>query len=89
MKTSIAITLIVTGVLLVMTPALSDYWYQRNVVALLSQPAVNRVTLEGKMEDTYRLGCWFTGSAMVGVAVLCSISRKRGVPEESLTATAV
>lgn len=56
-----------------MTPALSDYLYQRNLVALLSHPDVQSVNLAGKMGDLYRIGCWLTGSVMVGIAVLCSL----------------
>ena len=72
MKTPVAITLIIIGGLLVMTPALSDYLHQRNVVVLLSAPGDQRVVLGGEMGDLYRFGCWLTGSVMVGVAVFGS-----------------
>ena len=73
MKTPVAVTLIVIGGLLVMTPAFSDYLYQQSVVALMSHPGVQSVNLDGKMGDLYRIGCWLTGSGMVGIAVLCSL----------------
>jgi len=73
MKTPIAVALIVMGALLVMTPALSDYLFQRNTVELLSRPGVVNVSLAGQMSEIYRLGCWLTGSAMIGVAVLGSL----------------
>jgi len=73
MKTPVAVTLIIMGGLLVMTPALSDYLYQRSLVALMSQPGITSVNLDGKMGDLYRIGCWLTGSVMVGVAILGSL----------------
>ena len=87
MKTPIAVTLIIMGALLVMTPALADYLYQRNVVALLARSGVNSVTLAGQMGDLYRLGCWLTGSGMVAVAVLCSLFVRRQTQEHATLAT--
>lgn len=72
MKTPVAVTLIIMGALLVMTPALADYLHQRNLVALLSHPGITSANLEGRMGDLYRFGCWLTGSVMMGVAVICS-----------------
>lgn len=72
MKTPIAITLIIMGTLLVMTPALSDYLYQRNIVELITSTGGERAVLVGQMTETYRFGCWLTGSCMVAVAVLAS-----------------
>ena len=79
MKTPIAVALIIMGGLLVMTPPLSDYLYQRNVVAVLSDFAgeTGTVTLDGKMGSGYRMGCWLTGSIMIGVAVICSLPVRR------------
>ena len=77
MKTPIAVALIIMGALLVMTPALSDYLYQRNVVDLMSRPGVVNVSLAGQMSEIYRLGCWLTGSAMTGVALLGSLFFRR------------
>ena len=77
MKTPIAVALIIMGALLVMTPALSDYLYQRNVVDLMSRPGVVNVSLAGQMSEIYRLGCWLTGSAMIGVGVLGSLFFRR------------
>ena len=75
MKTPLAITLVFMGALLVMTPAISDFFYQRNVIALMSsQTGVSSVVLQGQMSQIYRFGCWLTGSGMVGIAVLCSMA---------------
>jgi hypothetical protein len=80
MKTPIAVTLIVMGALLIMTPPLSDYLTQRNLVAILSRPGITSANLEGKMDDLYHFGCWLIGGAMIGVAVLCSLScRKKDI----------
>jgi hypothetical protein len=81
MKTPIAITLIILGALLVMTPAVSDFLYQRNVVAMMSKPGVTSVTLVGQMSQWYRLGCWLTGSVMVACGILCSLSRRKHADE--------
>jgi hypothetical protein len=77
MKTPIAVTLIIMGALLVMTPALADFLYQRNVLALMARSGVTSVTLAGQMSELYRFGCWLTGSGMVGIAVLCSLFIRR------------
>jgi hypothetical protein len=85
MKTPIAVTLIIMGALLVMTPVISDFFYQRNVVALLNRSGVTQVTLQNQMTAYYRFGCWLTGSAMVGIAVLGSgFIRTRRAEHESL-----
>ena len=76
MKTPVAMTLIIMGALLIMVPAQADYMYQRNVIELLSQTNVTSVNLIGQMGDLYRIGYWLTGSAMVAIAVLRSLSKK-------------
>ena len=77
MKTPIAVTLIIMGALLVITPALADWLYQRNVIALLASGNIERVTLAGQMSNLYRFGCWLTGTGMVSIAVLCSVFLRR------------
>jgi len=85
MKTPIAITLIIMGALLVMTPAIADFFYQQNVVALMARSGVTGVTLAGQMSEIYRFGCWLTGSGMIGIAVLFScFPRTRGAVYESM-----
>ena len=86
MKTPIAVTLIIMGALLVMTPAISDVFYQRNVVSLMERSGVTSVTLAGQMSDIYRFGCWLTGTGMIGIAVLLAVfTRGREVQHERLT----
>ena len=70
-----------------MTPALADFLYQRNVVALLETSHFERVTLAGQMSELYRFGCWLTGSGMVGVAVLCSLFSRKQTNEHASLAT--
>jgi hypothetical protein len=73
MKTPIAVALIIMGGLLIMTPAFSDFLYQKNVVELMSRPGVVNVSLPLHMSDIYRFGCWLTGTGMIGVTVLGSL----------------
>ena len=55
---------IIMGALLVMTPAISDFFYQGNIVALMARSGVTSVTLAGQMIEIYRFGCWLTGTGM-------------------------
>jgi hypothetical protein len=71
------------GALLVMTPAMADYFYQRDLVALMSRPGITSVNLDCKMGDLYRIGCWLTGSAMIGAAILCSLAIGRPPAEQA------
>src|SRR5579884_1817303 len=86
MKPAIAVTLIIMGSLLVMTPAVSDYLFQRSLVDVLnSHPQFYNVTLDGKMGTLYRFACWLTGTAMIGVAIVCSVYvRKEPVEAKGL-----
>ena len=85
MKTPVAVTLIIMGALLVITPAIADFFYQRNIVALMARSGVPGATLAGQMSEIYRFGCWLTGSAMIGIAVLFSrFPRTRETQHESL-----
>jgi hypothetical protein len=87
MKTPIAVTLIIMGALLVITPALADVLYQHNVVALMGRSGVTGVTLAGQMSEPYRFGCWLTGTAMVGVAVFSALFSRRQTHEHASMAT--
>ena len=73
MKTPVAVTLIIMGALIMITPAISDYLFQLNVVTLLIKTGAPTATREGRKSDLYRIGCWATGLGMVGVAVMCSL----------------
>jgi uncharacterized membrane protein YjgN (DUF898 family) len=85
MKTPVAVTLIIMGGLIVMTPVISDYFYQQNLVAVLNHGATS-VNLDGKMDDLYRIGCWLTGSVMIAFATFCSIFAGKATEPENLAA---
>jgi len=72
-ETPVAVTLIIMGALLIMTPAISDYLFQRNVVALMTHTGFTSVNLDGKMRDLSRFGCWLTGTLMIVIAVRRSL----------------
>lgn len=77
MKVAVALTLIVMGTLLILTPPISDFLHQQNVVALMTKPGITNVLLLGEMKENYRFGCWLTGSGMIAVAVLGSLLKGR------------
>lgn len=83
MKTPIAITLIIMGSLLVITPVASDYMQREQVKDALGKPGVSTVSLEPSLGELYRLGCWFTGSAMVAAAVVYSRRSEPGISPAS------
>jgi hypothetical protein len=65
MKTSVAITLIVVGALLVAAPILSDYSHRAQVAAALNHSATSSVSLQPVLSEEYRFGCWLVGGAMM------------------------
>jgi hypothetical protein len=72
-KPSIVIALIIVGGLLVVAPAVSDYFYRADLVRIMQHPGTVQVNLEGKMEDLYRVGCYALGCAMIVIAVRLAI----------------
>jgi len=87
MKTPVAVALIIMGTLIIITPAISDYLFQLNVTTLLIKTGAPNVTIEGRMSDLYRIGCWATGLGMVGVAVFCSIAAGQASTRQETVAT--
>ena len=87
MKTPVAVTLIIMGSVIIITPAISDYLFQVNVVTLLAKTGAPTVTLEGRMSDLYRIGCWAAGLGMVGVAVFCSLVEGHASVRQETVAT--
>ncbi len=77
MKAPVAMTIIVTGTLLLLAPAGADYLYQRNVVALRTQAPGAEVKLIERLNNWYRFGCWFPGSLMIILGVISSIAVAR------------
>lgn len=83
MKTPVAITLIIMGTLIVIAPVISDYFFQRNLVELMSRPGITSVNLDGKMTDLYRIGCWGMGGAMILIAIVFSLATGQSESERS------
>jgi len=86
MKSSVAITLIVVGALLVMLPPVSDYLYTAKVAEALSRPGVTSVDLDGKMGDLYRIGCILLGAFMIVPAIMGSIGSPDRKPDAAAPA---
>ncbi len=74
MKTPIAIVLISLGALLIAIPPLSDWSLRADTVRLMEKnPQITSIMLQGKMSETYRLGCWTVGTVMIAIATLASL----------------
>jgi hypothetical protein len=71
MKTAVVITLIISGVVVVAIPPLSDAW-RTLMMTRLMEHGVRSVNMEGRLEDIYRIGCWSLGAAMIGVGFAAS-----------------
>ena len=78
MRSSVLVALIVCGTLLVMTPAIADYFTRRNFMEYAASMAA-RATLPdrlhlnfdaGPMEGVRRLGFWLTGSVAIGCGII-------------------
>ena len=78
MKSTVAIALIVSGVILVALPPISDYFWRADAIRSVQITGMSNLTLDGKMEQGYRLGCFLAGVAAIGVAVRSSLVRPRG-----------
>ncbi len=77
MKAEIAIVLIVCGTALIALPPASDYLRNEQTVRLLEKPGATQAQVGSEMSSDYRLACWFTGCAMIGVAVIASLVTAR------------
>ena len=79
MKSSIAVTLIVVGALLVLSPAVADHLARAQIVEVMTEQKLTSVNLNPPpMSLPYRFGCWLAGSVMIVVAVGSSRSRNGG-----------
>ena len=77
MKSSVAVTLIAMGTLLILAPIGADYIFQRNLVALLSKAQSPGPLLTSQLSDWYRIVVWLTGSLMVVVGTLAALVENR------------
>ncbi len=74
MKTPLAVVLILMGTLLIMTPPIADYLYQRHLVELMTKLTdYSSISLGGDMSEPYHFGCWLAGVTMIVVAVVFSV----------------
>jgi hypothetical protein len=90
MKTAVAITLIICGVVVVAIPALSHAWDSFMVTMTLThltQPG-SSVNIPA-MSDPYQFGCWVLGAAMIALAVALSMVAGINVRSPRLAAAVV
>ncbi len=73
MKSSVAITLILCGVLVVAIPALSHAWDGLMLAVTLPHIMPNGSMNVGSIPDLYGAACWTLGTVMIGVAVVGSV----------------
>jgi hypothetical protein len=74
MKTAIAITLIIVGGMLIVSPILSDYeMHEEAIKALRIIPPKTDFTLHPDgIGSWYRFGCWLVGAAMITAGIVSS-----------------
>jgi hypothetical protein len=73
MKSAVAITLIIAGVVVVAMPPLSDAWRTLMFTRLMEHGA-SSVDMQGQMDDLYRIGCWAFGAAMIAIGIMGSFA---------------
>lgn len=78
MKPSVAITLILCGVLVVAIPALSHAWDALMVSVTLPRIMPNGSMNIGALSDSYVVASWSLGALMIGVAIVSSIVGRPG-----------
>ena len=79
MKTPIAIVLITMGSVLIAVPPLADWSLRADTVRLMEKnPQITSVSLQEPMSETYRLGCWSVGTAMIFFTALASLRSGKG-----------
>ncbi len=75
MKSGVAISLIVSGVVLICMPPVMGYLSQLNAIRVLEDVKTSHVTLTRIMSDEYGVRCFIAGCAMITVAVVFSLRR--------------
>jgi hypothetical protein len=84
MRHNAAVALIIAGAALVATPpaqdALRDWNIARIILSKSDVPNLH-VTLGEPLSETYRLGCWFTGSICLAVGMVHVLSSLRHPPQ--------
>lgn len=72
MKPAVAITLILAGTLLILTPPIADYFWRADAVKVLQKPGVDRVNLRGEISESYAAACYLAGAVMIVVGIVGS-----------------
>jgi len=75
-----AITLILTGAILILAPIVAAYLNEAHRVRLMERPGITSVNLPTQLSSEYTFGCWFTGTAMIAVSVYLAIRSDRRAP---------
>jgi len=72
MRTEVTIVLVICGTLLVLAPPASDYFATQQAAKLLAAQHDFQSVHFGiqPMSETYRLGCWALGAAMIFVGIV-------------------
>jgi hypothetical protein len=87
MKSSIVITLIVAGTLLILSPPLFNQAHQRNVLrALTEKRTAEHIHAPPPLSPKYELGCWLMGALAMGAAIVSSVRSARTVREPETSA---
>jgi hypothetical protein len=92
MKPAIAITLIVVGGVIVVSPLAAEFAlkaeHQSNLVRLLEKPGVKNVALEhNEMGAPLQFACWLTGSLMIGASIFFTVRQRVQPPAPASAAT--
>jgi hypothetical protein len=80
MKTPIAITLIVCGVIVVAIPSLWGGWNSLMLSITLTHLTQPGSANMGEIPQLYQFGCWLLGAAMIAVAVASSLLSNTEIP---------
>lgn len=73
MKTAVAITLIIGGVVIIAIPPLACAWRALLVTQAITHGAMLGLE-EGDIGDDYRIACVLLGTAMIAIGVISSLS---------------
>jgi hypothetical protein len=81
MRAHVAIILIVCGTLLASAPVVSDFAQAVVIRQALAEPQASgpRHFFKQPLEESYRLGCWILGGAMIGLGIIGGSRRSQPV----------
>jgi len=82
MRTYVAVILIVCGTLLASAPFVSDFAQTVVIKQALAEPPATGVPahfFRQPLEESYRLGCWILGGAMISLGIIGGSRRSQPV----------